>query len=80
LLLHYLSSSEPARLGLGYDRWFVFLAKAGARHSVLACGLFFELLGLGFFSWKLRKAVMEFSNREPSKPVERVAAAAVPAE
>jgi hypothetical protein len=80
LLLHYLSSSEPARLGLGYDRWFVFLAKAGARHSVLACGLFFELLGLGFFSWKLRKAVMEFSNHEPSKPVERVAAAAVPAE
>jgi hypothetical protein len=40
----------------------------------------FELLGLGFFSWKLRKAVMELSDREPLKPVEHVAPAAVPAE
>src|SRR5260221_8667129 len=80
LLLHYLSSSEPARLGLGYGRWFVFLAKAGARHSVLACGLLYDLLGLGFFSWKLRKAVMELSDREPLKPVERVATVYVTAE
>jgi hypothetical protein len=73
LLLHYLSSSQPAPLGLGHDRWFVFLAKAGARHGILACGLLFEFLGLVFFSWKLRKAVLELSDREPLKPVETVA-------
>jgi hypothetical protein len=73
LLLHYLSSSQPARLGLGHDRWFVFLAKAGARRGILACGLLFEFLGLGFFSWKLRKAVLELSDREALKRVESVA-------
>jgi len=35
LLLKYLSSPQPARIGLGFDRWFVFLAKAGVSHSTL---------------------------------------------
>jgi len=35
LLLKYLSSSGPARIGLGFDRWFVFLSKAGVSHSTL---------------------------------------------
>jgi hypothetical protein len=40
LLLKYLGSSAPARIGLGFDRWFVFLAKAGVNHgTLLATGL-----------------------------------------
>jgi len=35
LLLKYMSSSAPARIGLGFDRWFVFLSKAGVNHSTL---------------------------------------------
>ncbi|HTR24778.1 MAG TPA: hypothetical protein VMI10_12410 [Terriglobales bacterium] len=49
----YLNSSEPARLGLGWDRWFVFLAKAGVSRAALAvfgaamlAGLAVSLLGL----------------------------------
>jgi len=35
LLLDYLSKHEPARIGLGFDRWFVFLSKAGVSHGTL---------------------------------------------
>jgi hypothetical protein len=41
LLWKYLSSGEPARLGLGWDRWFVFLHKGGVSAATLA------VLGLG---------------------------------
>jgi len=53
LFLKYLHSPEPARLGLGWDRWFVFLAKAGVSRPTLAmlavamlAGLAISLLGL----------------------------------
>jgi hypothetical protein len=53
LLFKYLRSSEPARLGLGWDRWFVFLAKGGISRATLAvlatamaAGLAISLLGL----------------------------------
>lgn len=36
LLWKYLGSSEPARLGLGWDRWFVFLHKGGVSGATLA--------------------------------------------
>jgi hypothetical protein len=41
LFWKYLASGEPARLGLGWDRWFVFLHKAGVSTATLA------VLGLG---------------------------------
>ena len=53
LLLKYLRSSQPARLGLGWDRWFVFLAKGGVSRATLAvlatamaAGFVISLLGL----------------------------------
>jgi hypothetical protein len=53
LFWKYLTSSQPARLGLGWDRWFVFLAKAGVSRATLAFfgaamigGLLVSLLGL----------------------------------
>jgi hypothetical protein len=72
LLIDYLRSSQPAPLGLGYDRWFVFLAKAGASHKMLACGILSGLTGLAFFVWKLRRAVLEVPDCEPLKPAESV--------
>lgn len=36
LLWKYLTNGEPARLGLGWDRWFVFLHKAGVSTATLA--------------------------------------------
>ncbi len=53
LLWKYLTSSEPARLGLGWDRWFVFLHKGGVSTATLAvlglmllAGLAISLTGL----------------------------------
>ena len=53
LFFKYFSSSQPARLGLGWDRWFVFLAKGGVSRATLAvlgaamaAGFAISLLGL----------------------------------
>jgi hypothetical protein len=53
LFWKYLESSQPSRLGLGWDRWFVFLYKGGIAGSTLAvlgvamlAGLAISLLGL----------------------------------
>ena len=53
LFWKYLQSSQPARLGLGWDRWFVFLSKGGISRATLAvlgaamlAGLAISLLGL----------------------------------
>ena len=54
-LYHYMVSSQPAPLGRGFDRWFVFLGKAGVSRFTLACGVAFELAGLIFFAWRLRQ-------------------------
>jgi hypothetical protein len=47
LLLKYLESGEPARLGLGWDRWFVFLHKGGVAAPTLAVLGLAMLAGLG---------------------------------
>jgi hypothetical protein len=53
LFWKYLESAQSARLGLGWDRWFVFLYKAGVSRATLAvfgaamaAGLGISLLGL----------------------------------
>lgn len=50
LFWKYLASAQPARLGLGWDRWFVFLAKAGVSRATLA---FFGIIMLAGFSISL---------------------------
>jgi hypothetical protein len=47
LLWRYLGSGEPARLGLGWDRWFVFLHKGGVSATTLAVVGLGMLAGLG---------------------------------
>ncbi|MGA9642383.1 MAG: hypothetical protein WBQ72_13390 [Terriglobales bacterium] len=53
LFWKYLGNPQPARLGLGWDRWFVFLAKGGVSRATLAvfgaamaAGMAISLLGL----------------------------------
>jgi hypothetical protein len=69
LLLHYLRSSQPAKLGLGFDRWFVFLGKAGISHLLLGIGLLLELLALGVCSWKLWR---ELAAPEPAETASKI--------
>jgi len=57
LLLHYMTTSRPAPIGLGFDRWFVFLGKAGVSRGLLAAAICVELAGLLFFCWRLRKSL-----------------------
>jgi hypothetical protein len=47
LLWKYLGSGEPARLGLGWDRWFVFLYKGGVSAATLAILGLVMVAGLG---------------------------------
>jgi hypothetical protein len=53
LFFRYLASPEPAKLGLGWDRWFVFLAKAGVSHATLAALGGLMAIGLGVSLWRL---------------------------
>jgi hypothetical protein len=53
LLLKYLGSHEPAAIGHGFDRWFVFLGKGGVSHGtllafgmVMACGAALSMVAL----------------------------------
>jgi hypothetical protein len=46
LLVKYLSDSRPARLGLGWDRWFVFQYKAGVSGTTLTVLAVLMLAGL----------------------------------
>ena len=57
LLWKYLQSSEPARLGLGWDRWFVFLHKGGLSTTTLAVLGLGMLAGLGISLTGLAKTV-----------------------
>ena len=41
-LFHYLFSASPAPIGLGFDRWFVFLGKAGVAHGPIIAAILIE--------------------------------------
>jgi hypothetical protein len=48
-LIHYMTAPAPAPAGLGFDRWFVFLHKAGVANGTVAGFLALELAGFLFF-------------------------------
>jgi len=60
LFWKYLTSPQPARLGLGWDRWFVFLAKAGVSRTMLAFFGVTMLAGLTISLIGLAKSVTKF--------------------
>jgi hypothetical protein len=68
-LYFYLTSSSPAPLGRGFDRWFVFLAKAGVKRGTIATILICEIAGLAFCGWQLRPSLLAPSD-EAGKAVE----------
>jgi len=53
LAVKYLTSHDPAPIGNGFDRWFVFLSKGGVSHGtllalglVMLCGAAISVMGL----------------------------------
>jgi len=60
-LLHYLSSGTPAPIGRGFDRWFVFLSKAGVARATIVTGLLFEIACAVLFALRLRSAIRALS-------------------
>jgi hypothetical protein len=61
LLVQYLSTSRPAPLGLGFDRWFVFLAKAGVAEGTLASIAVMMLIGVVISAVQLGRAINQSS-------------------
>jgi hypothetical protein len=68
LWMHYAFSPAPAAIGRGFDRWFLFLAKAGISRAIIALGLFFEIAGLLFCLWKLRSTWLRSLTQESPAP------------
>jgi hypothetical protein len=54
-LIHYMTSPVPAPPGRGFDRWFVFLSKAGVSDGTIAVILIVELFSLVYFADWLSK-------------------------
>ena len=52
---HYATMQEPAALGHGFDRWFVFLTKTGVARGLIVSALLIELFGVIFFAWRLAR-------------------------
>jgi hypothetical protein len=57
LLFKYLRSGQPSRLGLGWDRWFVFLHNGGISAATLAILGLCMLAGLGISLAGLAKSM-----------------------
>jgi hypothetical protein len=68
LWMHYAFSPAPAALGRGFDRWFVFLAKAGISRTIIVLGLSLEIAGLLFCLGKLRSAWQRSLAQESPAP------------
>jgi len=49
-LIHYLASPVSAPAGRGFDRWFVFLHKAGVSNGAVGAFLALEVVGFFFFA------------------------------
>jgi hypothetical protein len=56
-LIHYVTSPFPAPLGRGFDRWFVFLSKAGISEGAIAAMLGAEFIGFTLASFWLVKTL-----------------------
>jgi len=58
-LLHYLATPSPAPIGLGFDRWFVFLGKTGIARGPILAGVLLEAvaaLAFGAYFFLLLRA------------------------
>jgi hypothetical protein len=55
LLLHYAATSMPAPIGQGFDKWWVFLSKAGVSAGALWIVAGFLLVCVAASGWWLRR-------------------------
>ena len=62
LLVHHATSGTPALIGRGFDRWFVFLRKAGIARGTILAFLALQMVGAVFFTWKLRQLVAKYDS------------------
>jgi hypothetical protein len=58
-LLYYIASPVPAPPGRGFDRWFVFLDKAGVSQVTIGFFLAVELLSFVYFAIWLVEVVQK---------------------
>ncbi len=65
LLLHYLTSPDPAPIGRGFDRWFVYLSKGGVATGTLAILAALTAAGAAFSAVRLRRALHGGDSRPP---------------
>jgi len=56
LLLHYASTSTPAPIGRGFDKWWIFLSRAGVSNATLIIMAGSLLLCAIASAWWLRRA------------------------
>ena len=56
LLLHYAAMPTPAPIGLGFDKWWIFLSKAGVSGSGISVLAGILMLGALASAWWLRQA------------------------
>ncbi|MGH9678683.1 MAG: hypothetical protein ACRD4Y_01905 [Candidatus Acidiferrales bacterium] len=59
LLLHYAATSAAAPIGQGFDKWWVFLSKAGVSAGALWMLAFVLLLGAAVSGWWLHCALFK---------------------
>ena len=75
LLLHYATTSIPAPIGQGFDKWWVFLSKAGVSAGALWILAGVLLLGAAVSGWWLRRAYLKVA--DPAREVARTSVRAV---
>jgi hypothetical protein len=56
-LIHYLASPVSAPPGRGFDRWFVFLHKAGVSKGTMGVFLALEFVSFVYFAWRLMETL-----------------------
>ena len=63
LLLHYAATSIPAPIGQGFDKWWVFLSKAGVSAGALWILAGVLILAAAVSGWWLRRAYLKAADR-----------------
>ena len=75
LLLHYAATSMPAPIGQGFDKWWVFLSKAGVSAGALGIIAGVLMMGAIISGWWLRRSYRKAAG--PAKEVAQASACAV---
>jgi hypothetical protein len=63
LLMHYASTSVSAPIGQGFDKWWVFLSKAGVSVGALWILAGALIIGTAVSGWWLRRAYLKAADR-----------------